>query len=849
MSHITEMPDVVTRRGIIPFLLGVFFICMCALMLQIVETRVISVIVYYYMAFFAISMAMLGMTIGSLFVYFRPDLFPRESLLENLSWISAAFAISVVISTLSLITTVAPTDLANTLVMTAIVWFRMITILVPPYIFAGMAVSLALTRSPWPVGLVYGVDLIGAASGCLIVLVLLSRADAVSVLIAIAAFAAIAAAGFSLARRRSGETGPVSLAVSWLGGGGRPILLSVIFGLIAVGNAAIQPTTETARWREGIVLLMAKNKLELMPPAIIRWNTFSRVMVGHSSVDFPLLWGPSPITPAETMPERHMDIDGAAATFMYRFDGDLSKLDLLRYDITNLAYTIRHRGRSAVIGVGGGRDLLSAYVYGFRDITGVELNPIFIDLLTGAFRDYNHLADLPGVHLIVDEARSWFARTSEHFDLIEMSLIDTWAATGAGAYSLSENGLYTTQAWRHFLAALTPTGVFTVSRWYNPEDITEIGRLISLAAAALREQGADRPARHLFVATSGKLATLIVAKSPFTPGELARLRAEAARLRFPVLLSPDRLDRSRVLVQIAEARSAAALAALSARHHIDLSVTTDDRPFFFNQLNSLDPASIKHAFAAREGIAHGNLQATITLLIIMGISGLLVLSTMIFPALPSIRQAPIALARLGTGYFLLIGFGFMFVEIGLIQRLSTFLGHPVYGLAIGLFGIILSTGIGSLISGLAPLTTAQRITAWAALLGLYLMLLPFWFPDLVWAFEGRSLPVRVLVSLAAIVPSGLLMGFGFPTGLRLVNAIDTRPTPWFWAVNGAAGVLAASMAVATSIAFSINLSLWIGSACYFLIAPIAILLAALPRRAAETGFAVAAIGMNWRRRS
>jgi len=84
--------------------------------------------------------------------------------------------------------------------------------------------------------------------------------------------------------------------------------------------------------------------------------------------------------------------------------------------------------------------LLSAHLFGFNDVTGVELNAIFIDLLKNRFRDYNRLADLPGTRLFVDEARSWFAGTQDHFDLIEMSLIDTWAATGAGAFSLSETG-------------------------------------------------------------------------------------------------------------------------------------------------------------------------------------------------------------------------------------------------------------------------------------------------------------------------------------------------------------------------------------------------------------------------
>jgi len=171
----------------------------------------------------------------------------------------------------------------------------------------------------------------------------------------------------------------------------------------------------------------------------------------------------------------------------------------------------------------------------------------------------------------------------------------------------------------------------------------------------------------------------------------------------------------------------------------------------------------------------------------------------------------------------------MFVEIGLIQRLSTFLGHPVYALAIGLFGIILSTGIGSLASEQLPLGSGPRIVIWASLLALYLFLLPFWFPNAIAVFEGGSLAVRAMVSLAAIVPSGVLMGFAFPSGMRLVNAIDARPTPWFWAVNGAAGVLAAGMAVTTSVAFSINVSLWVAASCYMLLAPIGGALAAMSR--------------------
>jgi hypothetical protein len=797
------------------FLTGLFLICMCSLMLQIMETRLLSVMTWYYLAFFAISMAMFGMTAGSLFIYFKADLFTRERLLEHLSWIGIAFAVAVVISTLSTISTVVLAGLTSG--MMALLWLKLILIILPPYVFAGMAISLALTRSPWPVGIVYGVDLVGAATGCLLVLGLLTWMDGVSALLAVGAIGATAAACFRAAWRGSSDATMNELFVSrWLVLR-YPAVLAILLAAVAWFNNSVQP--------QGIAPMVVKDGLELLPPAAQQWNSFSRVRAQPEVNGKPAMWGPSPNMPPVEVQQRGMNIDGSAGTAMYRYNGDIASLEFLKYDVTNLAYRIRNRGRSAVIGVGGGRDMLSAHLFGFEDVTGVELNPIFIDWLTYRFRSYNHLADLPGTRFFVDEARSWFARTMERFDLIEMSLIDTWAATGAGSFSLSENGLYTVQGWQYFLKALTPRGVFTVSRWYDPRNIAETGRLLSLAIAALRERGVAHPEAQVFLAGIPPLATIIVANAPFSADDLSLLHKTAGDLGFDELVSPDREVASPVLKRIVQAgNNTPEVAALTQRYHIDLTAPTDDRPFFFNQLVLTDLASIRGAAEVQDGVIRGNLAATKTISIIVLLSAILVLVTLIIPSLPAVRRTQASLAWLGTLYFALIGLGFMFIEIGIIQRVSLFLGHPVYGLAIGLFSIILSTGIGSLISERLELDTPQKLAGWATSLCLFVVLLSFWFPALVAVFEGQGLVVRVLVALVAIVPSGLLMGFGFPSGMRLVNAIDTSPTPWFWAVNGASGVLAASVAVGTSVAFSINTSLWIGAACYLLIGPAGLLL-------------------------
>jgi hypothetical protein len=241
-----------------------------------------------------------------------------------------------------------------------------------------------------------------------------------------------------------------------------------------------------------------------------------------------------------------------------------------------------------------------------------------------------------------------------------------------------------------------------VSRWYSPNNIDETGRMMCVAVAALLDEGISEPSDHLFLASTDNLATLIVSHAPFTAAELASLTATTEKRKFTVVARPQAPAASRALNEILAARTPETLTLLQTEYDFDLSPAYDDRPFFF-QMARMNPQAVsnilKSEAGADIGVVKGNLKALATLALITGLSIALVLITILVPSLPSIRQTDPSVATFGSAYFLLIGLGFMFVEIGLIQRISVYLGHPVYGLAIGLLGIIVSTGIGSLLSG------------------------------------------------------------------------------------------------------------------------------------------------------
>ena len=524
------------------FLLGVFLITFAVLVLQVVQTRILSVISWYYLAFFAISVAMLGMTAGAVWVYSRRARLSADALSTRLSDSALLAAIAMPCSLLvqfSLIT--HPTPTLTSLFASALHMAAMGV----PYFFAGITVSLALTRSPFPVSQVYGVDLLGAALGCGAVVGLLEIVDGPTAILVAGLLAAASAHAFARAAPPL-EREALAHRPRWRRSG----TVVLLFGVAIPVNTSLPL---------GFKPMLVKGNIESSERVRLeRWNSYSRVIAREPDQAPPALWGPSPVFDRNRIVQQAgLNIDGSAATVMVHFDGTEQSIDFLPYDVVNLGYRVSGIHKSAVIGVGGGRDVMAAYQAGVKDITGVEVNRIFVDLLTKDpfYRSFANVMAIPGLKLRVDDARSWFAASRESFDLIQMSLIDTWAATGAGAFSLSENGLYTLEAWRAFLARLNDDGLFTVSRWYRRDDADESGRLIALAVAALLDRGVADPRQHLFVADAEIIATLILSKSPLAPARLQRLREETARLRFHVLVSPDMQPDSPVLRRLVAAKA------------------------------------------------------------------------------------------------------------------------------------------------------------------------------------------------------------------------------------------------------------------------------------------------------
>lgn len=775
---------------------AIFLVACATLALEITLSRFFSVVTWYHLAFFAISLAMLGMTSGAVEVYLRPDRFTPERRDAAFATAATRFALGALLALLLLC--VVPVELKRS-AWTPFCFVAVTLGCALPFHQAGVIVSALLTRPDLPVSRLYAFDLFGAALGCLLVLAALPFVDAPGLFLLCAALGLLARGLFD------GRTGRAGLLAAALAG-------------VALGHSHL-PFKLAPRYVKGYRDDAGAHVLD-------RWNSISRVTVYQGGLMRPQLWGPSPLAPTGFVNSVYMSIDGEAATVVRQF---LEKADIehLRYDVTNVGHLIAPTGRSVcVIGVGGGRDLQSALLFDARKVTGVEVNPIFLDLLRGPFRDFAGLAPRNNVSLNLADARSWLSTAGERFDFIQMSLIDTWAATGAGAFSLTENSLYTVEAWITFLNRLSDDGMFSVSRWHKRGDLGETGRLVSLGVASLLAGGTAKPADHLALITTDRCCTLLVSRRPFTAEQRAHLREACAAMKYQLAFQPGEPPEHAILRDLLASATLAELRTAAAPADLNYDPPTDENPYFFNMLRL---SNMGRALQETHSIARGNLTATLTL---MGLLLALLIVTVATVVLPLWwrRRHGAALShpafRVGAVYFSLLGAGFMLGEIALMQRLSVMLGHPVLAMGVLLFTLIASTGAGSWlnerVTGDACRWRRLAPAAAAAAFALLIVVLP----RLSAICISAPLATRIAVSIALLTPLGLLLGGFFPTGMKLARRAGLADTPWFWALNGVFGVLCSALAVLIGIYAGISVNLALAAGCYALTLPC---LAALAR--------------------
>jgi hypothetical protein len=784
---------------------GVALTSLALMHTQIVLTRIFSVVVWYHFAFFAISIALLGLSASALAVHAGQARLIGAHTPKLLALCALAFAASILGLAL-LILRVTPD------------WFgvggaQFVTSFTPkllvlfaatatPFFIGGLALSLTLARWPSAIHRNYACDLAGAAAACAIVIPVLDRLGGPDALVASCAFAALAAPMFAAAsgKRRSALT---FVAVGLL--------------IVAAGSGAAALGAFRLRVAKGL-------ELTQQPPEYNRWNSFSLVSV------FPSRkfrgWGLSPKYQAPLPPDKGLIIDMNAFTPMIGFSGDFRTVQHTRYDLSALAFRLQSKPRRVcIIGAGGGKDVLAALAAGAKRVAAVEVNPLIaLDVMRDKYRDFTGgLYDRKDVELHVEDGRSYLRRTRERYDVVLISMVDTSAATAAGAYSLAENSLYTVDAFEDFFARLTPGGMLTVAS-VSLDGLAVGARLASLARAALRATRAD-PGRSVAVVATDWLGVpgatmynLLIKPAGFSSQDSATLAAESGALGFRLIYlpghpEPDISPEQAAIVQTLSERDDVALKRAQDSWPLDVSPVDDDRPYFFYQNRWRDAWQALTASGASHLFGNGLIVLLKVLVAALIMVALCIAAPLIWMArgrTSALREHSAALA-----YVSCLGLGYMFLELGSIQRLMGYLGTPTHALTAVLLVLLLAGGAGSrAFAGASPRAVRRALFGLVA----YAVLLLLTWKSIAGFTAGLGIGARAGIAACSLLPLGFLMGVPLPSGLAAVRGSDTGLLPWLWGVNGAASVLGSVLATLGSMHAGISALLLAGIALYLVAA-------------------------------
>jgi spermidine synthase len=755
-----------------------------ALLLELALTRLFSVVLFYHFAFLVISIALLGLGAGGVYGYLgkvRLAKYDTRTLVSRLCLINALCMLVVLAVVLQARVSLQLTG-TNALRLTTIYLVSAV-----PFFLTGLAFSVVFARESRHIARLYAADLAGGALACLAVVPLLNVLGGPNTVLSAGLAMAVSGAVWA----NTAKARKPALVVS-----------AACLALVALNHS-------------GALFDIVYAKGVFRDPAWVefaRWNAISRVEVNrHES-------------------SKVIVIDADAATMIMDVDpqqwnsADVEKA--LMSTPPAIANVLRPKGEFAIIGPGGGVDVLRAVVRGSPSVTGIEINPIIANtVMRQRYADYSHhLYDRPEVHIHVTDGRSFVRNAPQQYDVIQMTLVDTWASTAAGAFALSENSLYTVEAFQEYFTHLKPDGMIAITRWEFRAP-REALRLISVAMEALHRMGVKDTARNFMVISEGALkadgipVAVLARKSAFTVEEEAAVQAHlSSHPPLATLYSPSDPGDNPFSALIASNDPH----AFAAGYAYNVAPVTDDAPFFF--------FTLKLGQILRQSVERGidwkvNLGVAV-LGIVLIISLAAVFAFMLIPL--ALRTSGARQSAAGLLYFIAVGLGYILVEIAFIQRFVLFLGHPTYALTVVVFLLLLSSGAGSLLSRRWLRETPDARIPLLLILGA-LLLYVFILPGLLGAWVGWPFVAKLLVSAALLVPLGFAMGMPFPTGIRALsgtpvpelpadqtNATRQNAVEWAWAMNAASSVLGSVLAMVIAIQFGLNVTLACGAIAYLL---------------------------------
>jgi predicted membrane-bound spermidine synthase len=743
---------------------------LATLVLELSLTRIFSVVFYYHFAFLAISIALFGLGIGGVFSYvvsaWKSPLFVKLGRLSAVNSFCVALALIVILMQGD----------KFTFWNYALVYFT--TAL--PFFVSGIIISLAISETIDRVNRVYFFDLLGAAAGCLLLLPFLEWLGGPSTVLSSAVFFAVAAAiWFSMAGSVAGRAGSVALALA---------LVAFL----------------TYNFRHHVLEPRHAKEHALQDEFFVKWNSFSRIAIVRSN----------------EAPHNMIVIDADASTAIFEYDLDhLTPAE--KRDVTGqgfaLPYAVRPGAKSLIIGPGGGWDVARALASGSRDITAVEINPIIAEtIMQERFPQLSrNLYRRPEVHVYVEDGRSFVRRTTDKYQVIQATLVDTWASTAAGAFALSENNLYTTDAFRDYLSHLTDDGLVGFGRW-GFEPPRESLRLISLAMEALAQLGESDPASHVIVGREGGTQgwgardTVLISRKPFQPEDIERAKALFAVAGMQAVYLPGVPVRN----QFYDLLHSPDPAEYQRRYTFDISPVSDNRPFFFYTVQPRDLWDFVRN-ASRESADYKVNRAVPLLFMLMGISLLATALVLVAPPLVLGTRLPSQPGIRGfLLYFLFVGTGYILIEVGLIQKFVLFLGRPTLALSVVIFSMLVSSGLGSFMSRSLVGRNEGRLIKVLGCVALLTALLALVSSSLLSAMVGLPVILKGAITVLLIAPLGFAMGMPFPTAFQRLEEWHPPSVRWAWSLNAASSVLGSVGALVCAIYLGLVQTLIIGGLFY-----------------------------------